>query len=175
MNMRNLLPYLFLLVLVIILVFVGGIRYGRNVEQANKAVNYVLSLPPTQPPTTPAPQTVGFYQVESKLCGIKFLLPSTLAKDKVSSLSGIFVEKTSKTASFSFSCEPKNGILAMLESNKLATAEISFQTANIKAKTDPKKTILYFQTINRLNGKQLFFSLEKHLLPLLDSSLTFTR
>jgi len=39
-------PYLFLFFLVIILVFILGIRYGQRIEKNNKVVDYLLSITP---------------------------------------------------------------------------------------------------------------------------------
>ena len=49
--------YLFLFFLVVILVFILGVRYGQKVERNNKVVDYILSITPfpSSPPNTPAP------------------------------------------------------------------------------------------------------------------------
>jgi len=69
-------PYLFLLTLFIVLVFIVGVRYGQYVEKTNKIINYTLSITPTKPPT-PTPTWV-FEEYKSKKWGVKFSYPSFL-------------------------------------------------------------------------------------------------
>ncbi len=46
--------YVFLIVLVVILFFILGVRYGQKIEKNNKVVDYVLSITP-YPTYTPYP------------------------------------------------------------------------------------------------------------------------
>lgn len=50
-------PYIFLVVLIVILVFLIGFRSGQKVEKTNKTIDYMISIAPTiYPPTnTPSP------------------------------------------------------------------------------------------------------------------------
>lgn len=50
-------PYLFLFFLIVILVFILGVRYGQRVEKNNKVVDYVLSITP-YPTYTPSPTEI---------------------------------------------------------------------------------------------------------------------
>ena len=51
--------YVFLFVMISILIFILGVRYGQKVEKNNKAVDYLLSITPyptyTPFPTIPSP------------------------------------------------------------------------------------------------------------------------
>ncbi len=47
-------PYLFLFLLVVILAFILGVRYGQQVEKNNKVVDYILKITP-YPTYTPYP------------------------------------------------------------------------------------------------------------------------
>lgn len=47
-------PYLFLFFLIVILVFILGVRYGQRVEKNNKIVDYLLLITP-YPTYTPYP------------------------------------------------------------------------------------------------------------------------
>ena len=49
-------PYLFLFFLVVILVFILGVRYGQRVEKNNKVVDYILKITP-YPTYTPFPSS----------------------------------------------------------------------------------------------------------------------
>lgn len=48
-------PYLLLFFLIIILIFILGVRYGQRVEKNNKVVDYLLNLPSPTTPITPTP------------------------------------------------------------------------------------------------------------------------
>jgi len=49
-------PYLFLFFLVVILVFILGVRYGQRVEKNNKVVDYILKIT-SYPTYTPYPSS----------------------------------------------------------------------------------------------------------------------
>jgi len=42
--------YVFLFIIITILTFILGVRYGQRVEKANKAVDYLLSITPSLTP-----------------------------------------------------------------------------------------------------------------------------
>lgn len=46
--------YFLLFVMVLVLIFILGVRYGQNVEKNNKVVDYILSITP-YPTYTPYP------------------------------------------------------------------------------------------------------------------------
>lgn len=46
--------YIFLVVLVVVLFFILGVRYGQKIEKNNKVVDYILSITP-YPTYTPYP------------------------------------------------------------------------------------------------------------------------
>ena len=51
--------YIFLFLLIVLLIFILGVRYGQKVEKNNKVVDYLLSITPyptyTPYPTLPLP------------------------------------------------------------------------------------------------------------------------
>lgn len=67
--------YLLLFVLVLILTFILGVRYGQKVEKTNKVINYVLSITPTNVPT---PTPIKYATSESKIWKLKYTYPSFL-------------------------------------------------------------------------------------------------
>jgi len=70
-------PYIFLTILISILLFILGVRYGQNVEKTNKTVDFLISLPPTKTPQpTPTPWVQKDYR--SKKWGLHFYFPSFL-------------------------------------------------------------------------------------------------
>lgn len=160
-------PYLLLFILLIILTFILGTRYGQKVEKTNKAVSYILSLTPVKNPT-PTYQPLQFKSYSNDSCGVQFIYPETLTK----------TEETTDSAKFSddfdsnidLSCNPKK-ISSILDEKNIATEEIKFQNKKIMAKTKEKNLI--FQLKNSLNGKVINLQISKNLLPLFETSLKY--
>lgn len=69
-------PYLLIFILITILVYILGFRYGQSTEKTNEAIDYILSITPTPRPPTPTP--VKYSESTSKRWGIKFQYPSNL-------------------------------------------------------------------------------------------------
>lgn len=161
-------PYLLLFILIIILAFIIGARYGQKVEQTNKAINYVLSIPPTKPPP-PTVKPLQFKTYKNEDCGLQFLYPSTVSLEEETTASATFAEKNNPV--IIFSCEKNNDIAAILKDGKVASEEIQFQNKKLVTKT--KQDYLYWQFKNPKNLKNIFVSINKNLLPLFDNSLQF--
>ncbi|PJA52578.1 hypothetical protein CO166_05170 [Candidatus Roizmanbacteria bacterium CG_4_9_14_3_um_filter_36_11] len=160
--MKKTTPYIFLAVLFVTLTFILGVRYGQRVEQANKVINYLISLPPTKSPISPPP--VAFSSYENKDCGIRFLIPSTVKIQYESTSSGKFNEKGVMT--FQFDCT------ATIENyEKTATEEVRFQ--NKKILVENAGGMMRFQIINPRNGKLIYLYLNPRLFPLFEKSLEF--
>ena len=65
-----------LTVLIVILAFIIGFRYGQKVEKTNKIVNFILSITPTNIPPSPTP--ISYKEYKSKKWGLKFTYPTNL-------------------------------------------------------------------------------------------------
>jgi hypothetical protein len=65
-----------IVVLLLILFFILGVRYGQKVEKANKVVDFLLSItPPPTPTKTPTPTLLIFEEYKSKRWGLRFKYP----------------------------------------------------------------------------------------------------
>lgn len=89
-------PYLFLLILLALLIFILGVRYGQKVEKTNKTINYLISLPPTQPPSSPFPQEFKTYI--HKTCGFSVTYPAWIKLDTETNHSVFFNYSDKKLA-----------------------------------------------------------------------------
>lgn len=172
-------PYIFIVILLLILVFIVGIRYGQKVEKTNKIINYLISIPPTQTPA-PTQKPLEFKSYIYKYCGIKFLYPSTLEEWANSSTGArlnfidIKPDKTfSNNFAISFDCSPDN--IMFEEEMKTATEEIKFQNKNVKILKENNPLRINFQLTNKYNGKKVSFFVVESLYPLLEKSLEFTQ
>lgn len=135
---------MFLVLLAIVLFFILGVRYGQNIEKANKVISFVLSITPTQKPT---PVPIAFVEYKHATCGAQFLYPNTLAKENETSTSARFVD--GKQLALAFDCKKGSNIFSALATPQTATEEVP----------------------NPRNGKTIYFVVEKSLLPLLQKSL----
>jgi len=136
--------YLFLFALIIILFFIIGVRYGQKVEQANKTINYYLSLPPTKPPEPTISKDFLSYTHTS--CGVSFVYPAWLSKEKETTVSAQFLNQ-GKMALF-ISCD------------KITPTTVV---------SDPN--MVTFQKKNFNNNKTISFSVTKSLFPIIEKSL----
>jgi hypothetical protein len=65
-----------IVILLLILFFTLGVRYGQKVEKANKVIDFILSITPTPKPTnTPTPTPLIFENYKSKRWGLRFKYP----------------------------------------------------------------------------------------------------
>lgn len=136
-------PYILLTVLVVVLVFIVGVRYGQRVEKTNKSVSALLSIPPTKP--QPTQVSVTFKTYSGKACGAQFLYPSNLDLAKESSASVQLV---------------KNDVV-VLDLNCVASPSAVSKDKKLEIKLNPQ------------TGKKVYFSLSEDLLPLFATSLKF--
>lgn len=82
--------YLFIYFLLLVFIFILGVRYGQRVEKNNKVVDYFLSITPTPKPPTPTP--VKYSEYKSKKWGLKFTYPENLKVKESTAASEIFFE-----------------------------------------------------------------------------------
>ncbi len=140
-------PYIFIFTLITVLLFIIGFRWGGQVEKANKAINFFLSLPPTKPPAPTSPP-LEFKTYTHQECGLSFLYPAFFKIEKESSITATL---KNENKFLNFNCKKNN---------------------SLEPTIDPKyKT---FEKLNPKNNKNIVFVVEKSLLPLLEKSLEFT-
>lgn len=134
-------PYIVLLVLLLLLTFIGGIRYGREVVQKDAIISYLLTLTPIPSITSPA---VNYQVYEHKQCGVSFTYPSTLIKEKESSISAVFKTNTETVLTVTCGATPEKR-----ENFELVTV------------------------VHPRTGKKIHILVEKTLKPLIKNSLEF--
>lgn len=159
-------------VLIIILVFILGVRLGQKVEKTNKVIDVMLSIPPSARPN-PTSGQLEFKQHVNLLCGIKFLYPSDFEVKKVSSISAVFLKKDQEQ--IEYDCTSKNKLEEVLTDEEIASAEINFKNARLKGKNTNNNTTLLFQIKNPNNRKNIDIAIQKNLYPLFEKSLEFEK
>ena len=164
-----------MLALFIILVFIIGVRYGQRVEKTNKIVNYLISLPPS-PTIQPSQKPLEFKTYKHDGCKIQFLYPSSLKRIEEASYSA---KLAGGAHALEFDCT-KDSARKLLESEKLATAEIKFKEKSLKGKLKPDiRTVVgaessfLFTFSHPRTAKNIYVEISKSLYPLFEKSLEF--
>lgn len=159
-------PYLLIIGLIIILVFIVGVRYGQKVEKTNKIINYLISLPPTKPAPTSIPLQFSTYSHSG--CGIQFLIPLNLVTKDESTTSSLLIDQNT---TINFSCKKDDPLATLIEDKKVATAEITLQNKKIMAKTQNNNLI--FSLVNPKTYQTIYIVISKSLFPLFSTSLQY--
>lgn len=107
MKKRKRMPYIFVGLLIAIIIFIGGIRYGQNIEKTNKNISYLLSVTPTKAVTPSQIPTISYSLYTHKGCSISFLKPSYIKKIKETSASAVLESNNQERLEFNCSIDKK--------------------------------------------------------------------
>ncbi len=164
-------PYIFLFVLILIIAFIGGLRYGQSVERTNKVVDFILSITPS-PTLKPEPtKPITFKPFSHIGCGIKILLPESTPIVENASVSAVLGNTQS---GISLGCQKKPSSIAQIESGTATASTIQVNGQSVP--TQHFTTGMNVFTIkNPLNAKTIFFAISDNYLPLVTSTLQFTK
>lgn len=163
MTHRKTTPYFFLGFLLLVLLFIVGVRYGQRVERTNKLTSYLVSIVPS---ATLAPSTapLAFKTYKHALCGVQFLLPISFTTVKEGSEGAMLQD--AGTIKVSFECQKQPAV----------TQPTSSQTISFQKKLIPVKesgSFYIFTLRNPNNNLPIELSVEKSLFPLLEKSFEF--
>ena len=158
-------PYLFLAFLLAVLLFILGVRYGQRVEQVNKTVTYLVSIPPTATVAPTAPP-LAFTEYTHAGCRVSFLVPNSLTKTTESSTSAVFADEH-KALAIALACEKKQFIQEKGERSVALTKTIRAY------ETDTKDTVSY-RFYHSITGKVVTLTALKQYIPLLQKSLQYS-
>ena len=87
-------PYYLITILLLILFFIVGVRYGQRVEKKNKEVSAILSITPKQMPKE-------YKKYKNDFCNLEFTYPSKLKIGKETTSSAEFRSKNNEVLNFS--------------------------------------------------------------------------
>jgi hypothetical protein len=170
--MRKKVPYIFLGILIVIVIFILGVKLGGRVEKTNKVIDVILSLPPTK---TPAPtKPIAFDTFKHKECGIQFLYPKTLKAEKISTEDAHLVANGTDEEIY-VNCSKSNYLTTILNENNVTTSEAQLKNQKIKIytlKTDSQE-FASFQVKNPSNGKLITVVIDKNLYPLFENTVQY--
>jgi hypothetical protein len=166
-------PYLFLGILLLILIFILGVKYGKKVEVTNRELKFIhgLTLTPTPSPIPTKP--VAFSMYTNKECGIQFLYTKELLVNEAS-FEAHFKETGTQSDLIYINCAKTSILPKLIEENKLATQEMKLKNQTIKTYvkgTDAEKVT--FQVKNPSNGKLITVVIDKNLYPLFENTVQY--
>lgn len=161
-------PYIFIVTLVIVLIFVIGVRYGQKVEKINKETSYLLTKYPMLSPT-PTSSPTEYKTIVLKTCGISFLIPNTLTIDRETS-SSAKISDVKKEVLF-VDCDSISSLQAVLDDIKIATAAIKFKNKTYTVKEKKGDNNVYIFILKAFAKQPLNILVSKTLLPLFDKTL----
>jgi hypothetical protein len=170
---KRLTPYIAIGIMLLILFFIFGVRYGQRVEKTNKTISYLISQFPTKKPEpTIKPLEFSTYQLQG--CGIQFLYPDSLEKQKETSVSAEFSERKEKV--LVIDCDQRSPLAQIIKDDAVASEEIKLNNKPIRAKLNRVKSgDLYVFQMKNLSGKSIYISILKSLYPLFEKSFEFVQ
>jgi len=159
-------PYFLIGSLVLVIFFIAGLQYGKQVEKANKTITALLSVSPTQPDRS---MKISYDRFEHKECGVSFVYPSLVSLVKQSSTSAQLESKQAQ-GSINMSCAltfPTEKI-----SSNQATGSAKIAGTDVTTNITDKKIVGFTLTHPKTRIK-IHFVVNKELLPLLEETLAF--
>jgi hypothetical protein len=168
MKKKKIIPFAFLGLLFLIIIFITGVKYGRTVAETDKAIHFIVSMTPTKAITQAPPPSITYKSYRHKECGVEFLLPSNLETVKESSTGGLFKNKTSDT--FQFDCAVKN---PLVDNIKDASPETIF--IDQKNTTATKSGSLHIFTLLTKKRTSIQFAVSDNVLSLIQKTLKITK
>ena len=89
-------PFILISLLVIAMIFILGMQYGKQVEKTDKVIEYILSITPSQTPMPTDADPIIYKTYLQKDCAVSFVYPSNLLITKEASEESILQSKNKK-------------------------------------------------------------------------------
>lgn len=167
MKTKKIIPFAFLGLLLFIVIFIVGMKYGRKVAEVDKTIKYLISITPTKA-ITPSPlPSISYESYVNKECGVEFIYPSNLSLNKESSTGGQFKSSTDIIA---YSCDYGTPIIKTI--TKTATATVMIQDKEITAS---KSGDIYIFGIANKKRQTIQFIVSSRLKALIEKTLKITK
>ncbi len=161
-------PLFLLLFLLLLCMFILGLQYGKRIEIANKAISISPTISPSSKATKESSFTFSSYSHAG--CGISFTKPSPFKATKDSSVSAT-LEYNNQI--ISFECPQKQ--VNQLEKSDKTTATTSVTLNDKKIEAIQEGNNIRFSENHPYRKTPVIFSVDNNLLPLIESSLKFTK
>lgn len=157
-------PFILITSLIVIACFVGGMQYGKYIQQTDEKIQSTLSITPSQAPSPTLMEAVYYETYRHEECGIELLSPSTLTVSKEASTGAHLSEKnTSQFITVDCAAKP------------LPTPQTASQEAELGNRVgiayDNGKTVHF--RVRNAQGQLITAEVSKELAPLFITSFTF--
>lgn len=161
-------PAILLVFLLLISVFMLGIKYGQKLQSA-ASITSPLPTSPVPSPKATNDTSFTFAEYTHKGCGIQFLKPNPFKVTKESSLSAVL---SYKNQNISFEC-PKKPVRKLQKTEKTtATSSVLLQNKTLQGYREGNN--IRFIIEHAYRKTPIIISIDNNLLPLIQSSLKFT-
>ncbi len=157
-------PYFLIVLLVIILIFILGVQYGKRVKIADTAIAYLLSITPSPRPKPSQIPVTEYTSYSHDRCKVSFLYPSYLKLERESTSEAKFSSQDKKQFVI-VQCTTK--LPDRLESTNSATITID----GLRAETFNDKNSKIIRIYR--SSSPLEFTFNKELEPLITTSIEF--
>ncbi len=172
MNRKKATPYIFIVTLLLIIVFMGGIKYGIRVEKINKTE--VLSLTPIKKQASPTPiiEKPTLKTLAHPGCKVSFIYPYTSSTIiKKATHSATITDKMQKLK-VELDCKKEdiNEIQKKLSKDYTKTKTIIHSGVVVEKYTSNKK-INILLVRNKLDNSRTVILASDNILPFIESSI----
>ena len=167
MKTKKIIPFAFLGLLLLIVIFIIGVKYGRQVAEVDKTIKFLISITPTKA-ITPSPQpSISYLSYSNEDCGVEFLYPSDLSITYESSTGGQLKNKNKDT--IEFGCRLNAPLIKNMPNT--ATTSVMIQDKEITAS---KSGDIYIFGI-KVKNDTIQFAVSSRLKALMEKTLTITK
>ncbi len=183
---KRIVPYIFLSVLGVSIVFLVGVRYGKTVRTTDDIASYILSITPSptiQPTLIP---TIGYVRT-LHACGVSFTVPTNLEKRDYGERSSIYLNAHGEQV-LDIACEDTTDLFESLMGEGF---DESTHSGNLEQATDAIKidailgdvsassvatdeaSVEYYQFIFDRPEPDITITVQAPILPLLQDTIAF--
>ncbi len=156
--------------LIIASIFILGMQYGKRIEMANKSIINLLTITPTPQINLPVDPALTFSVYTHEGCGIGFTRPTQFKTIKETSI-GATLKHNNQI--LSFECPVKQVDDLGKSENLTATTSVILGNKKIEGYTEGQN--VRFITDHPYKKTPVIFSIDNNLLPLIQSTLQFTK
>ncbi len=164
--MRKKAPYILLLFLVFLLIFLLGVRYGRKVERYDKYFYFILSLTPSPKKEKQRPPSYSFKFLNFKECKISFVYPEDFKVEKNERTLKLYQDKNLRTRIDCFEEKPE-------EKPEGKKVELKFKDKKIQG--FEKNGFIFFEYRSEKNNLFYRIKILPELFPLFSGSAQFSK
>ncbi|PIZ65288.1 hypothetical protein CO051_02560 [Candidatus Roizmanbacteria bacterium CG_4_9_14_0_2_um_filter_39_13] len=167
-------PIIFILILLLTLVFILGVQYGKKVNVADEALSLLMSITPNPPAQDPIEKHYAFEMYTNDTCGVSFVYPNSLHL-KIAS-SGASLLSANDTSEITVSCSKELDQSTKMK-EKSATQSIELREFSVQGEKIQNDKGEYIQFSHKHPNRNLYITVtaSKSILPLIEKTFEFMK